>query len=89
MNIKISFVLLSYRIRFSVTLYIIVQMYKVKKKRKFCRRAGDHDLQYRCLLSKLNFSGDQRLKTAIELVHVAANLDQRTLCEAKFILAQV
>lgn len=55
----------------------------------FCRRAGDHDLQYRCLLSKMNFSGDQRLKTAIELVHVAANLDQQASCEAKFILAQV
>uniref|UniRef100_A0A915PV28 Ribosomal RNA-processing protein 40 n=1 Tax=Setaria digitata TaxID=48799 RepID=A0A915PV28_9BILA len=52
-------------------------------------RAGDHDLQYRCLLSKLNFSGDQRLKTAIELVHVAGNLDQEASCEAKFILAQV
>ncbi|KAK6105422.1 Ankyrin repeats (3 copies) family protein [Brugia pahangi] len=51
-------------------------------------RAGDHDLQYRCLLSKINFSGDQRLKTAIELVHVASNLDQQASCEAKFILAQ-
>uniref|UniRef100_A0AAF5Q3C2 ANK_REP_REGION domain-containing protein n=1 Tax=Wuchereria bancrofti TaxID=6293 RepID=A0AAF5Q3C2_WUCBA len=51
-------------------------------------RAGDHDLQYRCLLSKMNFSGDQRLKTAIELVHVASNLDQQASCEAKFILAQ-
>lgn len=46
-------------------------------------------MQYRCLLSKMNFCGDQRLKTAIELVHVAANLDQQALCEAKFILAQV
>ncbi|VDK85169.1 unnamed protein product [Litomosoides sigmodontis] len=51
-------------------------------------RAGDHDLQYRCLLSKMNFCGDQRLKTAIELVHVAANLDQQALYEARFILAQ-
>ncbi|CAG9533951.1 unnamed protein product [Cercopithifilaria johnstoni] len=54
----------------------------------YAARAGDHDLQYRCLLSKMNFSGDQRLKTAIELVHVAASLDQQALCEAKFILAQ-
>ncbi|VDM95191.1 unnamed protein product [Thelazia callipaeda] len=51
-------------------------------------RAVDHDLQYRCLLSKLNFFGDQRLKTAIELVHVAANLNRQSLCEAKYILAQ-
>uniref|UniRef100_A0A0R3S1C1 Tonsoku-like protein n=1 Tax=Elaeophora elaphi TaxID=1147741 RepID=A0A0R3S1C1_9BILA len=54
----------------------------------YATRAGDHDLQYRCLLSKMNFFGDQRLKTAIELVHVAANLDQQASCEAKFILAQ-
>ncbi|KAL3997347.1 Ankyrin repeats (3 copies) family protein [Acanthocheilonema viteae] len=54
----------------------------------YAARAGDHDLQYRCLLSKMNFSGNHRLKTAIELVHVAANLDQQTSCEAKFILAQ-
>ncbi|EJD74742.1 leucine Rich Repeat family protein, variant [Loa loa] len=54
----------------------------------YATRAGDHDLQYRCLLSKMNFSGDQRLKTAIELVHVAANLDQQASFEAKFILAQ-
>ncbi|MCP9262818.1 Leucine Rich Repeat family protein [Dirofilaria immitis] len=54
----------------------------------YAARAGDHDLQYRCLLSKMNFFGDHRLKTAIELVHVAANLDQQASCEAKFILAQ-
>uniref|UniRef100_A0A8R1XMK9 Tonsoku-like protein n=1 Tax=Onchocerca volvulus TaxID=6282 RepID=A0A8R1XMK9_ONCVO len=54
----------------------------------YAARAGDHDLQYRCLLSKMNFSGDQRLKTAIELVHVATNLNQQASWEAKLILAQ-
>ncbi|VDK38096.1 unnamed protein product [Gongylonema pulchrum] len=55
----------------------------------YAARAADYDLQYRCLLSKLHFSGDQRLKTAIELVHAAANLkDQQALCESRFILAQ-
>lgn len=54
----------------------------------YASRVGNHDLRYRCLLSKLNFSGDQRLKTAIELVHVASNLGRKEHVEAKYILAQ-
>uniref|UniRef100_A0A0N5AIK7 ANK_REP_REGION domain-containing protein n=1 Tax=Syphacia muris TaxID=451379 RepID=A0A0N5AIK7_9BILA len=48
----------------------------------------DFDLQYRCLLSKLNFSGDQRIKTAVDLVYVASNLGTKEHVDSKFILAQ-
>uniref|UniRef100_A0A0M3IPE1 ANK_REP_REGION domain-containing protein n=1 Tax=Ascaris lumbricoides TaxID=6252 RepID=A0A0M3IPE1_ASCLU len=54
----------------------------------FFSRTSDHDLQYRCLLAKLDFAGEQRLKTAIELVQVASNLNSRELLEAQLILAQ-
>ncbi|VDM40040.1 unnamed protein product [Toxocara canis] len=54
----------------------------------YASRTADFDLQYRCLLAKLDFTGEQRLKTAIELVHVASNLSSRELLEAQLILAQ-
>ncbi|VDD89806.1 unnamed protein product [Enterobius vermicularis] len=51
-------------------------------------REEDFDLQYRCLLSKLYYVGNQRIKTAVDLVHVASNLGPKESADAKFILAQ-
>ncbi|MFH4975334.1 hypothetical protein AB6A40_002043 [Gnathostoma spinigerum] len=51
-------------------------------------RSSDFDLHYRCLLSKLDFLGDNRLKTANELVHLAKKISPKEAVGAKYILAQ-